>query len=74
MDISEAIRLSLKNVAKHGDTDIFPFPFENHLFFDFPKECQDLLLELHKDFEKYLATYPPFTLEGDHHQRSIMLW
>src|ERR1700674_2566993 len=63
MDITEAIRLSLKNVAKHGDTDIFPFPFENNLFFDCPTQSRDLLLKLHKDFETYLATYPPFTLE-----------
>ncbi len=63
MDIREAIRLSLKNVAKHGDTDIFPFPFENNLFFDCPNESRDLLIDLHKNFETYLATYPPFTLE-----------
>ena len=63
MEITEAIRLALKNVAKHGDTDIFPFPFENNLFFDCPNESRDLLLDLHRNFEAYLATYPPFTLE-----------
>lgn len=63
MDIAEAVRLSLKNIAKHGDTDIFPLPFGRHLFFDCPDQCRTLLLDLHKDFEKYLATYPPVTIE-----------
>jgi len=49
MDISEAIRLSLKNIAKHGDTDIFPFPFEKNLFFDRPDECQEIL----QDFQNW---------------------
>ena len=64
MDISEAIRVSLKNIAKHGDTDIFPFPFERNLFFDRSDECQRLLLELHRSFDTYLATFPPVTIES----------
>jgi Reverse transcriptase (RNA-dependent DNA polymerase) len=64
MDISEAIRLSLKNIAKHGDTDIFPFPIERNLFFDRPDECRNLLLEVHKHFDRHLATYPPVTIES----------
>ena len=27
MDLDQAIEMSLKNIAKHGDTDIFPFPW-----------------------------------------------
>ena len=64
MEIQKAIRSAINNIAKHGDTDIFPFPFENHIFFDRPDECCDLLLKMHNDFENYLATYPPFTIES----------
>ena len=27
-------RQAIANVTRHGDTDIFPFPVENHVFFD----------------------------------------
>ncbi len=64
MDISEVIRVSLKNIAKYGDTDIFPFPFERNLFFDRPNECRKLLLDLHSHFDQFLATYPPVTIES----------
>ena len=64
MDIQKAIRAAVNNIAQHGDTDIFPFPFENYIFFDRPEECCDLLLKLHNDFGNYLATYPPFTIES----------
>lgn len=64
MDVSEAVRVSLRNVAKHGDTDIFPFPFERNLFFDRADECRTLLLDLHAHFDQYLATYPPVTIES----------
>ena len=29
-----AIQRALKNIAAHGDTDIFPFPFERYLIMD----------------------------------------
>ncbi|MFA5182752.1 MAG: hypothetical protein WC405_15650, partial [Syntrophales bacterium] len=28
MNMHEAIEAAVKNIASHGDTDIFPFPFE----------------------------------------------
>lgn len=33
---------AISNVIHHGDTDIFPFPIENHLFFDKPVETVSL--------------------------------
>lgn len=33
---------ALDNIIRHGDTDIFPFPFENFLFFDNRNEVLDL--------------------------------
>ena len=53
------IRLALQNVIKHGDTDIFPFPFENHVFFDDTKKIETLLLKYHNHFDEYLSLYPP---------------
>ncbi len=63
MDIKKAISLALKNVANHGDTDVFPFPFETHLFFDKEAECHDIILDMHNNFESYMAQSPPSTLE-----------
>lgn len=63
MKIEEAIERALKNIAKHGDTDIFPFPFETHIFLDNPKECKAILLDIHSNFDKYLAQQTPSNLE-----------
>ncbi len=62
MDFDIAIGASLRNIAKHGDTDIFPFPFETHIFFDRLDDCKDLIWKLHRNFDDYLASYPPFTI------------
>lgn len=29
---------AVNNIARWGDTDVFPFPFENHVFFDEPEK------------------------------------
>lgn len=50
---------AIDNVTRHGDTDIFPFPIENHVFFDLKKETISLLQEIHKSFEESLAKFPP---------------
>lgn len=62
MDLREAFRAAIRNVASHGDTDIFPFPFENHLFYDSPDKCAETLELIHANFEEYMATYPPDTI------------
>jgi hypothetical protein len=64
MDVSTAIGRALRNVASHGDTDIFPFPFENHLFFDKGTDAHDLLLKLHGAFEEFFAAHPPQTIQA----------
>ena len=55
----EHLELAIQNIVRHGDTDIFPFPFENRMFFDDTKTTVDLLLEYHKNFEEYLNRHPP---------------
>jgi len=62
MDFEQAARSALLNVARHGDTDIFPLPFENHVFFDCLDESVSLLQKIHDDFQGHLASRPPFTL------------
>ncbi|MBV9829203.1 MAG: hypothetical protein JO001_26595 [Alphaproteobacteria bacterium] len=57
--MKEFFERALDNVIRHGDTDIFPYPFETLLFFDKRKEVLDLLLDIHANFKERLAAYPP---------------
>lgn len=49
-----AIERAVRNVATWGDTDVFPFPIENHVFHDSQQQVVDLLEEVAKDFEASL--------------------
>ena len=64
MDMNEAIEAAVKNIASHGDTDIFPFRFECHLFHDNPGQCVDLLKTMHSNFDEFMSTYPPDMIEA----------
>lgn len=57
--MKDSIRLALLNIIRHGDTDIFPFPFENRSFFDNIEDTVALLCEYHKEFADFLTLYPP---------------
>lgn len=56
-----ALKLAAKNVASYGDTDVFPFPIENHIFFDKSKEICSVMREIDKDFEGSLVRMPVLT-------------
>lgn len=58
-DFKKAAGLAVQNVIKHGDTDIFPFPFENHAFFDKQNETVELVVEYDEKFDEYLNQFPP---------------
>ncbi|MFE0016538.1 RNA-directed DNA polymerase [Mesorhizobium sp. NPDC059054] len=58
-DFRKAAELSVDNVARHGDTDIFPFPFENYAFSDLRNKFVELVLEYNTNFEKFINDYPP---------------
>ncbi len=58
-EFEKAAKFAIQNVIKHGDTDIFPFPFENHAFFDKQAEAEKLVVEYNQNFEQYLNQYPP---------------
>ena len=63
--MQDSIRLALLNIIRHGDTDIFPFPFENRAFFDNFDDTAALLSDYHKHFADFLDRYPP------HHVNSL---
>ena len=63
MNIEDAIDISLKNIATHGDTDVFPFPLEKMIFYDKRTDCKELLLDMHANFDDFIARFPPNTLE-----------
>src|SRR5947209_8349558 len=50
---------AIANITKHGDTDIFPFPIENHVFFDKKEDVVSLLLDIDSHFSERLAQLPP---------------
>ena len=56
-----AIEIAIKNIATHGDTDIFPFPIENHLFHDKPDAVCGVLQEVDRDFGGSIARTPILT-------------
>lgn len=55
----DAFNKAIANIVTHGDTDIFPFPIENHIFYDKRDAIADLLESIEADFTKFLTNYPP---------------
>jgi hypothetical protein len=55
----DAFDCAVGNIARWGDTDVFPFPTENHILHDKRAEVVELLLEIHNDLPRALAAYPP---------------
>ena len=64
MDMRQFFNRALGNIAKYGDTDIFPFPFETHIFFDKPKEVVDLLMDIDANFADRLRQFPPSNISA----------
>lgn len=59
MTVSKEVALfAIQNVARFGDTDVFPFPLENHWFHDAGDDVADLLMQLDTDFDEWLRLYP----------------
>lgn len=56
------IGLALDNITKFGDTDIFPFPIENHIFFDKKKEMVNFIESIHNNFEDFQSKFPPINI------------
>lgn len=58
----ESLHLAIRNVAQHGDTDVFPFPIENHWLHDQEADVVGLLQAIDGDFLGHLASYPVFAV------------
>lgn len=52
-------RRAIKNIVRHGDTDIFPFPIENHILHDEPDKVVEILKKMDANVPESLAQYPP---------------
>lgn len=52
-------KAAIQHIATFGDTDIFPFPLENHIFFDKEIETIDLLERIHQNYSDFLQEEPP---------------
>lgn len=53
---------ALTNIIRHGDTDIFPFPFERYLFEQKLEETLDILETYHSNIDDAITLSPPLTL------------
>jgi hypothetical protein len=63
-DFAVAVELAVQNIIKHGDTDIFPLPFESHAFFDETDDLVKLICDYDSNFNDYLAQFPPSNINA----------
>ncbi len=56
---SKFIQRATRNVVDFGDTDVFPFPFENILIRRNPDEFNTIIEELSENFESHFTTMVP---------------
>ena len=59
-----AANLAVLNIIKHGDTDIFPFPFETHAFYDKKEKMVKLIEEYNSNFDEYLNRFSPINVSS----------
>jgi hypothetical protein len=57
--IKDGFATAVANIAFLGDTDVFPLPFENHVFHDRPDAACALLERIHVDFDGFMQRQPP---------------
>lgn len=57
--LENCFELALENIIKHGDTDIFPYPFESRLFEDDKEKVKTALMQTFNDFENKRIEIPP---------------
>lgn len=60
--MESSFRSAIANVTNYGDTDIFPFPFENRVFADRQDETVALLQSIHDDFLPTINRTPPVNI------------
>ncbi len=57
--MQSSIRYAVNHIATHGDTDVFPFPIENHIFRDNPDGATQVLVDVHNEFDDRLHVEAP---------------
>ena len=57
MSLDVAIDRALHNIAKYGDTDVFPIPFERNVFFHKHNESKAIIQSIHTDLDAWLANH-----------------
>lgn len=60
--MKQHFKKALLNIIHHGDTDVFPFPFERLLFEEKFDDVVTILGEMHQDMEKALAERTPLNI------------
>ena len=60
----DSMRLALRNIAKYGDTDVFPFPLETHWFHDEEEQLLGILRQINGDFDAWVAKYPVLSVRS----------
>ena len=61
---TDDFRLAVRNVARFGDTDVFPYPFENQILAAREDQVVDVLEEMHASFDESVAKYPPLSVRS----------
>jgi hypothetical protein len=51
-------KIAINNISNFGDTDIFPFPIENIMFYDREPSIESLLLDIECNFADWTSKYP----------------
>lgn len=57
MSFDTAIDRALHNIAKFGDTDVFPIPFERNVFFHKHAESKEIIHSIHRSLDEWLANH-----------------
>jgi len=55
----DSFTYAVRNIARYGDTDVFPFPPENHIFHDRQEDTVHLLEDMSRDLKSCIENTPP---------------
>lgn len=63
-NLNNCFELAINNMIKHGDTDIFPFPFETRMFSDIKVTLIESLKKTYDDFDNQIIASPPICINS----------
>ena len=56
-EFASATSLAILNIGRYGDTDVLPFPSENHVMHDRPTDVANAINVVHQDLESALTRF-----------------